>query len=137
MATFTAGDVREIVYQHDTLGEFRFSTKSNESYTIDFGGLRINDDANQITGNGQPIYQGNVVRWSFEGPLIANLITGRELLDLNRITESGKEGTLTITLATGAVYAAKGMPVGDIQIDTNNAQVSIKFSGGGTMALIP
>lgn len=137
MATFTASDVREVVLQHPDLGEFRFSTKANESYTIDIGGQRVNDDASQITGNGQPIYQINAVRWSFEGPLIANLITGKELIDLNKITASAKEATLTIALAMGSVYTAKGMPVGDIQIDTNTAQVSMKFSGGGTMALVP
>lgn len=137
MAVFTAGDVREIVLQHPTLGEFRFSTKSNESYTMDIGGIRVNDDANQITGNGQPIYQKNVVRWFFEGPLIVNLITGKELLDLNKIALSVDESTFTFALATGSVYTAKGMPVGDMQVDSNNAQVSIKFSGGGTIALIP
>lgn len=137
MATFTAGDVREVVFQHPDLGEFRFSTKANESYTIDLGGNRVNDDANQITGNGQPIYQINTARWSFEGPLIADLMTAKELTTLNKITSSAKEGTLTVAMALGSVYTAKGMPVGDIQIDTNTAQVSMKFSGGGTMALVP
>ena len=48
MPNYVGGDIEEIVCKHATLGEFRFQAKSNESFTLDPGGLRSNDDANEM-----------------------------------------------------------------------------------------
>ena len=58
MAVFTGDDILEIRCQHST-GDYTFEAKSNESFNIDLGGIRISDDANGITGSGSPIYQKN------------------------------------------------------------------------------
>ena len=67
MPEFIGGDIEQVTCNHPELGDFTFDTKANESYTLDPGGLRSNDDANMITGSGVYIDQINRVRWSFEG----------------------------------------------------------------------
>lgn len=122
------GDITEIVCKHPTLGTARFQAKSNESYTIDHGGIRNNDDANQITGSGVAIYQKNRVRWSFEGPTLKPL---DEEVTLEALAESAEEGTWVVSHINGTTWQGKGMPVGDINTDTNNQQRTTKIAGGG------
>jgi len=132
MARFLGGDITELVCQH-TLGEFRFATKSNEDFNIDEGGIRVNDDANQVTGNGQAIYQKNRVRWMLEGPIAIDFNAGTEQNALNRLAEHPDEGTWTITHISGTIWKGKGKPVGDLQPSTNTAQMTLKVSGGGKL----
>jgi len=132
MARYLGGDILEIVCQH-TLGEFRFATKSNEDFNIDEGGIRVNDDANQITGNGQAIWQKNRVRWMVEGPIAVDFNAGTEQNTLNNLAEHPDEGTWTITHISGTIWKGKGKPVGDLQPSTNTAQMTLKISGGGKL----
>ena len=132
MARYLGGDILEIVCQH-TLGEFRFAVKSNEDFNIDEGGIRVNDDANQITGNGQAIYQKNRVRWMLEGPIAVDFRLGTEQNALNKLAEHPDEGTWTITHISGTIWKGKGKPVGDLQPSTNTAQMTLKVSGGGKL----
>jgi len=127
---FLGGDITEIVCKHPKLGDFRFQTKSNESYTMDRGGYRNNDDANQITGGGQAIFQKNRVRWSFEGPVLVDFTEGATV---EKLAESSEDGVWIITHISGAIYQGKGQIVGDLQPDTNSAQMSLKVSGGGKL----
>ena len=135
MAKYLGGDILEIVCQH-TLGEFRFAAKSNEDFNIDFGGIRTNDDANQITGDGQAIYQKNRVRWMLEGPVAVALKDGQTLNDLNKLSEHPDEGTWTISHISGVIFKGKGTIVGDLQASTNTAQMTLKVSGGGRLEII-
>lgn len=132
MARYLGGDILEIVCQH-TLGEFRFAAKSNEDFTVDEGGIRVNDDANQVTGNGQAIYQKNRVRWMLEGPIAIDLATGYEQNALSRMAEHPDEGTWTISHISGVVLKGKGVPVGDLQPSTNTAQMTLKVAGSGKL----
>lgn len=125
------GDITELVCKHPTLGDVRFQTKSNESYTLDKGGYRNNDDANQITGGGQAMYQKNRVRWSLEGPVMVDFSENE--VTMEDLAESDEEGTWIISHISGTVWQAKGMPVGDITTDTNNAQMTSKIAGGGKL----
>lgn len=133
MAKYLGGDIIEIVCQHPTLGEFRFSPKANESFTLDFGGIRTNDDASQITGNGQAIYQQNRVRWSFEGPIAVDFIANTEMNALPSLAGSSDEGVWTISHISGSIYKGKGIVVGDLQPDTNAATQTLKVSGSGKL----
>lgn len=135
MATFLGGDITEIVAKHPDLGDFRFATKSNESYTIDRGGFRTNDDGNQVTGNGQGIYQKNLMRWMFEGPVLIDF-KNNTLDDIDKLAESSVEAVWIITHISGVVYQGKGMIVGDLQPDTNTAQMGIKIAGGGKLTKV-
>lgn len=131
MAKYTGGDLIEITCNHPTLGNFNFATKSNESYTLDPGGNRSNDDANGVTGDGTFIDQVNRVRWSFEGPLMADFASGNEVDNLPKLAESSELGTWTFSHISGVVWRGRGKFVGDIQLDTNTAQLTAKLSGGG------
>lgn len=132
MPRYTGGDITEISCQH-TLGDFKFAPKSNESYTLDRGGIRVNDDANQITGSGTAIYQKNRVRWMFEGPIAVDFDSDNEMSSLATLAAHPDEGIWTIVLITGDVYKGKGMPVGDLQPDTNAATMTLKISGSGQL----
>lgn len=133
MENFLGGDITEIVAKHPTLGDVRFHTKSNESYTMDRGGYRNNDDANQLTGSGKAIYQKNRVRWSLEGPVLVDFTSDATVEELSA---SSEEATWVISHISGAIYQGKGMIVGDLQPDTNTAQMTLKVSGGGKLEKI-
>lgn len=135
MANYTFGDVDEIVCQH-TLGEFRFNPKSNESATIDKGGIRANDDANQLTSNGQMMSQMNRVRWGVECPVAVDMINDVELENVSKLAAHPDLGTWTFSMINGAVYKGKGRPVGDIQTDSNAGTMTLKIAGGGTLEKI-
>lgn len=133
MPKYTGGDLVEITCNHPTLGSFTFATKSNESYTLDPGGNRSNDDENGVAGNGVFIDQINKVRWSFEGPLMADFESNNEILNLPLLAESSEQGTWTFSHVSGVVWRGKGKFVGQIQVDTNTAQISAKLAGGGKL----
>lgn len=128
---YSGGDLLEITCNHPTLGSLKFATKSNETYTLDPGGFRSNDDDNSITGSGDMIDQINRVRWSFEGPLVADFVSNNEIDNLPKLAESPEHGTWTFTHISGVVWRGKGKFVGDIKVDTNTAQISGKIAGGG------
>lgn len=133
MPKYSGGDLIEITCNHPTLGNFVFGTKSNESYTLDPGGRRSNDDANLVTGNGDFIDQINTVRWSFEGPLMADFSSNNEMKNIPLLAESSDLGTWTFTHISGVIWRGKGKFVGDFQIDTNTAQITAKLAGGGKL----
>lgn len=126
MANFSFGDVDEMVCQHTT-GEYRFFPKSGESFTIDRGGNRANDDANQITTSGQIMTQINRVRGSIEGPVAVDN-TGQALKDAALLSGHPDLGTWTISMLNGDVLKGKGRPVGDIQADTNAGTFTLKVA---------
>lgn len=136
MSNFIGGDVLDLVCLHPTAGTFRFSPKANEAYTFNKGGIRGNDDANGVTGSGQTIRQLNRQRWSFEGPVAVDFISDNEMKGMDILAASPQEGTWTITLISGAVYKGKGAPVGDLNFDTNTAQMTLKVAGGSQLQLI-
>lgn len=131
MPNFIGGDVLEVVCKHPNLGEFRFQAKSNESFNLDPGGFRSSDDANQITGSGEMIDQINRVRWSLEGPVAVDLLSRNEIDNLPKLAESPVLATWTMTHISGAISKGQGKVVGDLSVDTNTAQMTLKVAGGG------
>lgn len=130
--SFVGGDIIEITYNHSTLGSGTIFCKSNEDGTIDLGGYRSNDDANAITGNGKIIDQMNRVRGSFETPPIAWDMTDKdELQKLADMAASPVLGDWTWSSISGAIWGAKGKPVGDIQGTTNASQITLKLAFEG------
>lgn len=130
MPKYVGGDLLEITCNHPTLGNFVFGTKSNETYTLDPGGNRSEDDANGVSGNGVFIDKVNRVRSFFEGPLVADFNSGNEIDNLPLLAGSSELATWTFSHISGVVWKGKMKPVGDIQIDTNTSQLGIKISGG-------
>lgn len=133
MARYVGGDITGITCNHPTLGSFNFAAKSNESYTIDPGGKRSNDDANSVTADGTMIDQVNAVRWSFEGPIMSDFISNQEVENFPALAESFDLATWTFTLISGTIYKGLGKPVGDFTIDTNTSQATTKIAGGGKL----
>jgi hypothetical protein len=128
------GDILEVTWAHDTLGSGTFFPKSGEDSTFDLGGFRGADDANMVDGGGRTMRQLNRVRWSFEVLIAWDSITDLDLEKLTALAASPVEADWTVSLINGAVYAAKGSPVGDIQANNNNPSMTLKVSGGGVMA---
>lgn len=128
MANFVFGDVQEIVASH--LGNtYRFYPKANETFNVDKGGIRTNDDANQITSDGQMMRQLNRVRWMIDGPVAADTISDAEFKALNIMAASPVSATWQFALISGAIYKGVGSPVGDIQYDSNAGTIALKISG--------
>lgn len=133
---FTGGDILEISYKHPTLGTGTWFPKSSEDGTVDPGGLRSSDDANMVTSSGQMIDQMNRVRWSFEGVVAWDMATNDELNQARELASSPILADWTVTHINGTVWGGKGKPVGDINGNTNSAQMSVKIAGGGQLTKI-
>jgi hypothetical protein len=135
MANFVFGDCTEIVVNHGSK-TYRFFPKANESFTIDKGGIRGNDDANQVTSNGQMMSQLNRARWSIEGPIAVDQISDAELSSLNVMAASPSLGTWQFSMISGAIYQGVGRPVGDLNTDSNSGMMTLKVAGGGQLLKI-
>lgn len=133
MANYITGDVIEVAVQHPVLGNYRFSPKANEAFTLDKGGVRTDDDESSITGSGQGIYKKNMKRWSVEGPSAVDFLSDNEMGGMNALAASPVECIIILTHISGQVYKATGMPVGDLKTDTNTGAITMKFAGGGLL----
>jgi hypothetical protein len=132
MADINFGDCVEVVCNH--LGNtYRYSPKSNESANVDRGGIRANDDANQVTANGKMMSQLNMVRWMFDTP-VADETGAVESLEL--MAGSPSLGTWQFSMISGSIFKGVGRPVGDITVDNNAGTISFKVSGGGKLEKI-
>lgn len=138
MANFVFGDLQEIVINHPELpgGSVRLYPKANETFNFDMGGIRVNDDANQITSNGQIMRQLNRARWAVDGPIACDTISGAEFKSLNILSASPILGTIQFSFISGAIYKGVGSPVGEITLDSNAGTIPIKFSGNGELEVI-
>ncbi len=126
-----AGDFTEISYNHPNLGSGFFFPIAGEDGTLDLGGFRTEDDANAIAGSGEAIDKMKRTRWSFEDTLKWDLANVNDLDILTKMAESSLHSTFTFTHVSGAVFHATGKPVGDLVGSGQNAQIPVKFSGGG------
>lgn len=136
MSTFLGGDITEISCSHPTLGDYRFQTKADEDYSVDFGGFRNDDDASNVSGSGSLISKKNRVRWSFEGPLLVDMKAGAETKSIPDLAESAEPCVWTFTHISGAIWKGTGEVVGELVVSTNTAQMPVKISGGGKLEKI-
>ena len=135
MSNFVFGDCVEITCNH--LGNtYRFFPKANESFNVDKGGVRGNDDMNQVTSNGQMMSQLNRGRWAVDGPIAVDQISDAELTSLNLMAGSPSLGIWQFAKISGAIYKGTGRPVGDIATDSNAGTLNLKVSGGGVLQKI-
>jgi hypothetical protein len=135
MANFLAGDITGISVTH--LGNtYRYSPKANETFNIDKGGRRTNDDKSKLTSDFQNIRQINAARWSIDGPIAADFVSGNEEDSLNLMAGSPAEGVWQISHISGAIWVGKGSPVGDIQADLNAATITLKIGGAGILQAV-
>lgn len=122
------GDLIEAKVDHPTLGQHTFYPKSSESSTIDRGGLRTNDDENQVTANGN-IWQLNLVRGHFEMVVSNDENIQNDADFVTKLAGSKEDGEWTISHTNGAIYGLTGRPVGSIQPDLNVGTFTMKVAG--------
>lgn len=136
MGQAIGGDIREITYNHPTLGTGSLKVKAAEDSTFDLGGVRGADDANMVDGSGEVIRQLNNARWSFEGTVTWDANISNELEKLTALAGDPLQADWTVHHLNGTVWGAKGSPVGDLQANGNTATMTLKIAGGGRMKKI-
>lgn len=135
MAT-NGGDFIEIRVSHPTLGDHVFFPKSNEGNTMDLGGYRTADDANAISGDGQPIWQVNLQRGFFEVVVANDSNVRNDAQFVADLAENPQSADWTFSHVNGVVYGMNGKPVGDVQPDTNASTFTLKVSGGRVVKIV-
>ena len=136
MGAALGGDFLELTYNHPTVGQGSFFIKANEGNTLDPGGLRTNDDASQVDGGGNMIYQMNRVRGHVE-VMCANDFNDRNDIEVAKdLTASPVETEWTISHVSGVVYGFRGKPVGDISVDVNAATFTLKIAAQNVAKII-
>lgn len=131
------GDIKEVTYNHPTLGAGSFFPKAGEDSTFDPGGFRVNDDANSVDGTGNTIKQINAVRWSCEVTISHDTNDRQEAEKIADLAAHPVDADWTISHINGTIWGGKGCPVGDIQFNGNAGTMSFKISGGGKLKKIP
>ncbi len=131
------GDLKEITYNHPTLGSGTFYPKASEDSTFDPGGYRTSDDANNRDGSGNRIRIMNGVNWSVEATISHDMNNRMEGEKLAALQADPQDADWTFTHINGTVWGGKGSPVGDLQYNTNAGTIDVKFSGGGELKKIP
>ena len=135
MANFVFGDCEAIICNH--LGTtYTFYPKANESFTVDKGGIRGNDDESQVTSQGDMMSQLNRKRWSIEGPIAIDQVSDQQLSALNILASSPSLGQWQYSMISGAIYVGTGRPVGDLNHDSNAGTLSLKVAGGGVLQTV-
>lgn len=135
MANFLAGDILEITSTH--LGiTYRYSPKAGESFNIDKGGRRTKDENGDVTSNDQNIRAINNTRWSIDGPIAVDFVSGYEEDSLRLQSGSPAQGIWQVTHISGAIFKGTGSPVGDIKTDSNAGTLTLKISGAGGLETI-
>jgi hypothetical protein len=124
------GDLLEIRASHPTLGNHVFYPKSNEGNTIDPGGVRTGDDVNMISGDGQPIWQKNLVRGHVEVVVANDVNTRKDMNFAAALAKSPVPADFTFSHISGVTWGLTGMPVGDIAPDLNVSTFTLKIAGG-------
>ncbi len=132
----TGGDIREITYNHPVLGSGIIYAKAKEDSTFDLGGIRTDDADDMVDGAGNPIYQMNQGRWSFETTIAWDMNTAEELEKLTALAGHPQETEWTISHLNGAIYGGTGKPVGDLKGNGNAATFPLKIAGGGRLKKI-
>lgn len=136
MGQVVTGDLDEIRFTHPTLGSGVFYPKANEDYTLDLGGLRNEDDKNLVDGGGRQIIKKNRNLWSFEGPGTWDMNTVNEVDLLVKLAEDPDPANWTVQHSNKTVWGGKGIPVGDIEGNSNAGTFTLKLAGAGKLKKI-
>jgi hypothetical protein len=132
MSNSVHGDIKEITYNHPTIGSGRFRPKSGEGNTYNTGGLVNSDDTNAISSNGDLIMTKNRVRGMFEAVIVNSTAAGEDSDSeiVRQLQESPVAADWTFTTMADAVFAGSGWPVGEIAPDLNAGTFTLKVVSG-------
>lgn len=126
----TGGDIIEIRYSHPTLGQGVFFPIANQGNTFDIGGIRTADDANMISGSGEPVWQLNRVRGHFECLVENDMNVRNDAKIASDLAASPVVADWTVSVINGTVWSGSGKPVGDIAPDVNASTFTLKIAAG-------
>lgn len=130
-----AGDVKEITFNHPTLGSGTLKPISGEDFTLSLGGFKTLDE-DVITSDGEKIDKITNSAWMAEGSVRWASQTGLDLEKIKNLSGSTDNSDWTFELMDGSIYGGFGKPVGDIQGSTKDGTISIKLTGGGGLRQI-
>lgn len=133
---YIGGQLTEITWSHPTLGTGTISPKSSEDSTLDTGGIRSDDEATGIAGDGSAIRKMNINRWSVDTMVANDSNVGKQLEKLVALAGNPEEATFRFTHINGSVYSGSGFPVGDVNANMGSATIKIKFAGSNTLKKI-
>jgi len=131
--SYQGGDMIEITANHDTIGSYTFSIPSEEDATVDLGGIKSEIT---VAGDGSSIDTMTRKPWKFEVPVCWDVLDVNTLDILQRMQESPVHTDFTFTNISGAIFAGKGKPVGDLTGSMKDSKISATFTGGGRLAKI-
>lgn len=134
--SYVGGDIRELTCNHPDEGSVVLKCKAAEDNTYDLGGVRGNDDANNVTGAGESIRTLNNRGWRVNVTVAWDMNTAQDLQKVVRMAASPEEGDWTVTSINGSIYGGKGSPLGDLQANVNNATFPLVIGGGGQLKRI-
>jgi hypothetical protein len=124
------GDIREITYNHPTLGSGVLQAKADEENKYFTGGVTTGSDAAMITGNGTPIWEMTNKRGYFEAVVVNDMNLGNELEKMIALSGDPIPADWTFTCVNNAVYGGKGKPVGDLEGNIMKASFQLRVEGG-------
>lgn len=136
MARAIGGDILEITCNHPTKGTLTLYPKAGEDTTLDPGGFRSADSEDMIDGGGQMINQINQIRWSLECRLAMDTNTEETIHKIAALAGDPQEADWTISHVNGTIWGGKGVPVGDLKGNLNNATFPFKISGSNQLKKI-
>lgn len=131
-----AGDIKEITYNHPTIGSGRLFAKAKEDSTFDLGGFRGDDDKNNVDGGGRNIKKLNRNRWSIKVPCSWDMNISNELDKISKMAGDPVDAEWTVESINGTVWAGTGSPVGDVEGNGGAGTLDLNISGGGEMTKI-
>ena len=134
---FTGGDVLEIGYNHPVIGSGKLFVKADEDATIHRGGYMSEEDRSAITGDGQFIDSMKRQRPRYEsGPVAWDMTDVDEQDKLIKLQESPVLADWTIQHISGAIFAGKGKPVGELPGNLKAATLGLNLEFEGRLEKI-
>jgi len=128
---YTGSGILAVTVSNTEVGTISLFPKAGESYNIDLGGTRSEDDAANATVSGDRINKQNIVCSKFElGQVAWDKTVKDELAFVNKLAAAKVGSTVTVKCIDGAIYEMQnGYPVGDLQGDGSAGTFPCTFQG--------
>lgn len=134
--SIVGGDIKEITFNHPTIGTAIFFPKSDEDSEIDLGGYKSSDEEKGVDGGGNMIDTMTLSRPSATMVIAGDMALRDDLIKLQAMMSSPVLSTITIDHVSGAIFRGTGKPVGDLKEAMKGATIQLKVAGGGTFKKI-
>lgn len=126
----TGGDIVEITFANDSVGNGRFYGVAGEDSTFMAGGF-ANEDNSAVDGAGRLILSKNRKPGSFEVTVSNDTSSTVPEFDfVRRLKNSLDETTWTVQLSSDAIWAGVGSIVGEPSLSGNKATFQFKVVSG-------